>query len=115
MVSTQEQYEYLIARYDEEKYFPPKPVRTINEMRDDDECFWAAYQKAFDYFFYSDLIIEGKEMAEMMGIEYTKEFYEEMFNLGMFQFSMTYDDPFRGQFVSLLYWTGTYFREEGRL
>ena len=115
MMTTQEQYECLLARYESEKYFPPKPFRTIVEIRNDDEVFWAAYQKAFDHFFYSDFIVEGKEMAKEFGIEFTQEFYEEMFNLGMFQFGMTFDDPFRGKFVSLLYWTGSYYREEGRL
>ena len=112
---TQLHYELLLTRYKEEKYFPPRPSRTLEEMRNDDETYWEAYQQVFRHFFYSDFIVEGREMAEQQGVEYTWEFYEELFNLGMFQFAMTFNDPFIGKFVSLLYWTGSYYREEGRL
>lgn len=114
-MTSQGQYNCLILRYKEPKYFPPRPSRTIGEMRKDDEKFWEAYQVAFDHFFYSDFLIEGKEMAEEFGIEFTQEFYEEMFDLGMFQFGMTDNNSTGEKFVSLLYWTGCYYREEGRL
>lgn len=106
----------LSTTYSSEELFPPKPRRTLKQMRVSDENFWEVYQQAIDYFFILKLA-EDEEflgIARENGIEYAKETFERMFDLGIYSLGFVDADYVDQPYVSWLWWIGSLYSEISR-
>jgi len=79
------------------------------------KVFGGALQVALDSFFYSNSVPFLSEKKDMLGIEGAKEYYEELTDLGMFQFAVTVDELGKIASVLLLHWTGSFYNVIGTL
>ena len=99
----------------EEKY-PPKPRRTLSQIRAFDESLWERIQQAIDYFFYLKLAEDGEfsSIARENGMEYAKELFEKMFDLGVYSLGFVDTDYVEEPYVIWLWWIGGIYSEVSR-
>lgn len=106
----------LSAIYGSEEKFPPKPRRTLEQIRASDEGHWEAMQLAIDYFFYLKLA-EDEEflyVARAAGVEYVKELFEKMFDLGVYSLGFVDTNYVDKPYVLWLWWIGSIYSEVSR-
>jgi hypothetical protein len=103
---------FLSKIYKREEFFPPKPYTTLKQIRDnDDEDLWEVLQGFVDEFFY---FLCDRNMISGLGIEFGKEVFEELINLGVFQIAFWERKCWEDSEVLLLHWKGTYYKVSAR-
>lgn len=98
-----------------EEKFPPKPRRTLKQLRDSCEDF-CAVQYAIDSFFYLKLAGDEKflQVAIEKGIEHAKELFEKMFDLGVYSIGFVDTDYVDEPYTVWLWWIGSIYSEVSR-